>query len=114
MTKKIEDEKGLLFENYMKSTSIYLDMYMSWLAALEKMGDKTEELSKEASDPRTAKEFYDLWVKMYEMAFEDMPGPMKEMMEPVKIMGRMYADTFTGIWGRTGIRTASAYPGKYR
>ena len=52
-------------------------MYKSWLAALEKMAEKTNELSKQTNNPEAAKEFYDLWVKMYEKAFdgffEDMP-----------------------------------------
>ncbi len=114
MTKKIE--KGILFENYMKSAEIYLDMYMSWLEAFEKMGKKTEEFSKEATDPRTYNEFYNLWVKMYELVIDDMPaaGSIKEMMMPVKVTARMYVDAFTELWGRAGIRAASAYPGKYK
>jgi hypothetical protein len=89
-----------VFESFVHSTSIYLTMYRSWIAALEKMSEKANELSKQAADPQTSKEFCDLWIKMYEKAFdsffEDMPlaGPMKEMMEPVKIMAKMYADMF--------------------
>jgi len=75
---------------------------------VRKMAEKTNELSKQTNNPEAAKEFYDLWVKMYEKAFdgffEDMPlaGPMKEMMEPVKIMAKIYADTFASMskmWG---------------
>jgi hypothetical protein len=58
-------------------------------------------MSTQTSDPEAFKEFNNLWLKMYEQAFdsffEDMPtvrGPMKEVMEPVKIMAKMYADTF--------------------
>ncbi len=89
-----------LFESFVQSTSIYLNMYKSWIAALEKMSKKAEELSKQTADPEAYNEFYNLWVKMYEKAFdsffEDMPmaGPMKEMMEPVKSMAKIYADTF--------------------
>jgi hypothetical protein len=89
-----------LFESFVQSTNIYLNMYKSWIAALEKMSKKAEELSKQTADPEAYKEFYDLWVKMYEKAFdsffEDMPmaGQMKEMMEPVKSMAKIYADTF--------------------
>ncbi len=89
-----------IFESFAQSTNIYLNMYKSWIAALEKMSKKAEELSKQTSDPEAAKEFYNLWVKMYEKAFndffEDMPviGPMKELMEPVKKMAKIYADTF--------------------
>jgi hypothetical protein len=89
-----------LFENFMQSNNIYLNMYKSWIAALEKMSKKAEELSKQTAYPEAYKEFYDLWIKMYEKAFdsffEDMPmaGPMKEMMEPVKSMAKIYTDAF--------------------
>ncbi len=88
------------FDSFVQSTNIYLNMYKSWIAALEKMAEKTNELSKKAVDPEMSREFYLLWIKMYEKAFdsffEDMPlaGPMKEMMEPIKIMAKIYADTF--------------------
>ena len=99
-----------VFDSFLQSTNIYLNMYKSWLAALEKMAEKTNELSKQANNPDAAKEFYDLWVKMYEKAFdgffEDMPlvGPMKEMMEPVKIMAKIYADAFANISKMCGSR----------
>lgn len=91
--------KGL-FDNFTDSTHAFLNMYKSWMAALEKMADKTHELSKEHTDAQMTREFFVLWTKMYEKAFdtffEDMPmaGPMKDMMEPVKIMSKMYSDTF--------------------
>ncbi len=111
-----------VFEGFVQSTSIYLTMYKSWIAALEKMVEKTMDLSKQPTDPEASKQYYNLWIKMYEKAFdsfyEDMPlaGPMKEMMEPVKVMAKMYADTFAGMsrmWVKSGVRSASAYPGKY-
>jgi hypothetical protein len=40
---------------------------------------------------------------------------MKEVMEPVKIMAKMYADTFikmSKMWGGSDSGSASAYPGK--
>jgi hypothetical protein len=42
---------------------------------------------------------------------------MKEVMEPVKIMAKMYADTFikmSKMWIRSDSGSASAYPGKKR
>ncbi len=110
-----------VFESFVQSTNIYLTMYKSWIAALEKMAEKTTELSKQTTDPELSREFYNLWVKMYEKAFdsffEDMPlaGPMKEMMEPVKIMAKMYADMFarmSKMWVKSDFGSASAYPGK--
>ncbi len=89
-----------IFDNFAQSTDIYLTMYKSWIASLEKMSQKANELSKSTIDPEAYEEFYKLWAKMYEKAFknffEDMPvaGPMKEIMEPVKVMSRMYTDMF--------------------
>ncbi|HMB44835.1 MAG TPA: hypothetical protein VKL21_03335, partial [Candidatus Methanoperedens sp.] len=97
-------------------------MYKSWIDALQKMSEKAKELSTQTSDPEAYKEFYNLWVKMYEKAFdsffEDIPtvgGPMKEVMEPIKVMAKMYADTFARIskmWVKSDFGSASAYPGK--
>jgi len=110
------------FKSFVESTEVYLSMYKSWIAALEKMSEKALELSKQNSDAGKYKEFYDLWVKIYQKAFddffEDMPtvgGPMKEVMEPVKIMAKMYTDTFlkiSKVWMGSNVRSASAYPGK--
>jgi hypothetical protein len=97
-------------------------MYKSWISALEKMSEKGKEMSLQNSDPNAFKEFNNLWLKMYEKAFDsffdDMPtvdGPMKEVMEPVKIMAKMYADTFikmSKMWVKSDSGSASAYPGK--
>ena len=93
-----------VFDNFVDSTNVYLDMYKAWLTALEKMLEKTRELSANAADPESFGQFYNLWVQMYEKAFvnffEDMPviGPMKDMMDPVKNMAKTYADTFNKIY----------------
>lgn len=111
-----------MFENFAQSTNIYLSIYKSWITALEKMSEKAQELSKHNADLEVYKGFYDLWINTYEKAFEsffeDLPtvgAPMKEIMEPVKIMAKMYSDTFTKmmkIGVKSGVRSASSYPGK--
>lgn len=111
-----------MFENFVESTNIYLSLYKSWITALEEMSEKASQMSKQTSDPEAYKEFNNLWLRMYEKAFEsffeDMPtvgGPMKEVMEPVKVMGKLYAETITKMskmWTGSDIRSASAYPGK--
>jgi hypothetical protein len=59
-----------------------------------------------------------MYEKAFDSFFEDMPtigGPMKEVMEPVKIMAKIYADTFikmSKMLVRSDIGSASAYPGK--
>jgi hypothetical protein len=98
-----------VFENFSQSATIYLTMYKSWIAALEKMVEKTKEISRQTTDPELSREFYNVWVKMYEKAFdsffEDMPlaGPMKDMMEPVKILAKLYADMFAQM-SRTWVK----------
>ncbi len=92
-----------MLENFMKSTNVYLNMYKSWIEALEKISQKTEDISKRTADPEALKEFYGLWVKTYEKAFDDffdnMPavGPMKKMMEPVKSAAKVYGNTFASM-----------------
>jgi hypothetical protein len=119
-TNKVE-HSGEMFEHFVKSSDIYLSMYKSWIAALEKMSEKAEEISKQSSDPNVYNEFYNVWMTMYEKAFngffDDIPtvgGPMKQVMEPVKIMAKMYVDTFnqmSKMW-RSDISSDSMYPGK--
>jgi len=119
---KSVEPNGEMFENFEQSLTIYLGMYKSWIAALEKMSEKAKELSTQTSDPQAFKEFSNLWVNMYETAFdnffEDIPtvsGPMKEVMEPVKIMAKMYVDTFikmSNMCLKSASGSASAYPGK--
>jgi hypothetical protein len=116
------EPSGENLANFVDITHVYLGLYKSWITALEKMSEKAQELSKQTSDPGAYKEFYNLWVTTYEKAFdsffEDMPtveGPMKEAMEPVKTMAKLYADTFikmSKMWVRSDSRSASAYPGK--
>jgi hypothetical protein len=91
------------FESFAKASDLYLSTYKSWIETLEKMTEKTKELTKQSGDPAAQREFYDVWLKMYDKAFnnffENMPvmGPMKEMMEPVKIVARMYSDTLDNM-----------------
>ncbi len=85
------------FEDFLQNAETYINMYKSWVAAIEKMSEKSKELSHTTS-PESYKEFCDLWIKMYEKAFDsffdDMPmiGPMKETMEPIKIAAKAYTD----------------------
>jgi len=121
---KSVDQTGEMFENFEQSSIIYLGMYKSLIAAFEKMSEKAKELSTQTYDPAAYKEFSNLWVNMYETAFdsffEDMPtvsGPMKEVMEPVKIMAKLYADTFikmSKMCVKSDSVSATAYPGKNR
>jgi len=98
----IKPSKQML-EKFLQSTNVYLKMYKSWMAVLEKTSGKIGELSKRTNDPDAYKEYYNTWIKMYEKAFDDffeqMPvvDPMKKMIEPVKNVSKIYGDTFINM-----------------
>jgi hypothetical protein len=105
---KLFDSKSMrtskeTFENFVQNTSVDLSLYKSWIATLEKLSQKIKELSEKNADPETYKEFYNLWAKTYEKAFEDFfehtptVGPFKEVFEPVKNAAKIYADTFISV-----------------
>jgi hypothetical protein len=110
------------FEHFVQSTNVYVSIYKSWIAALEETSEKVKEMSIQTSDQNACKEFYNLWIKIYEKAFDnffdDMPtvgGPMKDIMEPIKIVTKMYIDAFANIskmLAKPSVNSASAYPGK--
>ncbi len=96
-----------MFENFIRDTTIYLDLYRSWIITLEKMLAKTKIASKQSDYLEVYEEFSNVWINMYEKVFntffDDMPmiGPMKEIMEPVKVMTMIYTDIFINsskIW----------------
>src|SRR5659263_633783 len=63
---KSAEPTGEMFGHFVESTNIYLPMYKSWIAALEKMSEKAKEMSTQTSDPEALKEFNNLWLKIYE------------------------------------------------
>lgn len=106
-----------MLDSIKESMDISINLFKSWTVALEKMSEKMQDNSKLMNDPEAFREFYNLWIKMYEKSseniFEGIPliSPLKEMIEPVKIackiyvetsikMSRMWMDSFT----RTGIK----------
>ena len=111
-----------VLEHFERSANVNLNLFNAWIANLEKLSQKAEELSKQSADPEAYKELYNLWAKMYGKAFdnffENTPAfsPFKEIMEPVKNAAKIYADTFTTMsemWMKSDVRSASAYPGKF-
>jgi hypothetical protein len=92
-----------VIESMLESTNSAMTAYKSWLGALEKMQAKMADVLTKSNDPEAYKEFYELWLKTFEKAFDDffdfMPtfGPLKEVMEPVKKAGRMQADTYISM-----------------
>ena len=96
-----------IFESFAQSTSIYLNLYKSWIATLEKLSWKAKEISKQTAEPETYKQYYNLWAKTYEKSFdiffENTPtvGPFKDILEPAKNASKIYADIFTGGWTKS-------------
>jgi hypothetical protein len=90
-----------VFESFVKSANDNLKSTKTWIATLEKLSQKAMELSKQKTDPEAYKEFYSLWAKTYEKAFDEFfknipeASPFAEIMEPVKNAAKIYADTFT-------------------
>ena len=106
-----------LLDNLKESTDISLNLLKSWTSALEKMSEKMQDQPKLINDPEAFREFYNLWIKMYEKTSEDIfegvpvVGPMKEMMEPVKRACKVYASTsikMSKMWIDSFSRMASA------
>ena len=92
-----------IYENFMESTNLYLNMHKSWITALERMSNKANEMYKQTVDVETYKEFNSAWMKMYEKAFDSfitgMPmfSPLKEMINPAKNASKIYSDFFTNM-----------------
>ena len=88
-----------LLDNLKESNEITINLFKSWTEALENLSAKMEDQPKLINDPEAFKEFYNLWVKMFEKTSEEifegvpMASPIKEMMEPVKSACKMYSDT---------------------
>lgn len=106
-----------LLDTLKESTDISINLLKSWTEALEKISEKMKDQSKLTSDPENFKEFYNLWIKMYEQTskdiFEGVPvvGPLKEMMEPVKSAYQIYSNTsieMSKMWMDSFSRMASA------
>ncbi|KCZ71636.1 hypothetical protein ANME2D_02371 [Candidatus Methanoperedens nitroreducens] len=105
-----------MVDSFMRSMTVYKDMSNSWIDAMEKMSQRTMDISKRTTEPEAYKGFYDTWVNMYERAFDDffryvpMAGPMRSMMEPAKNAARVYTDIFSNMsnmWMRSVFGSAS-------
>jgi len=91
------------FEAFTQSTQAYTDLYKSWMTALEKLSVKSKELAKQPNNQDTYKETCNLWIKLYQKAFDsffdNMPitSPFKEYLAPVKDVASIYMDNLKKI-----------------
>lgn len=95
------------FESFAQSTKVYTDLYKSWMTTLEKLSIKSQELAKQPSNQDVYKETCNLWVRLYQKAFDsffdNMPtvSPFKEYMMPVKNAASIYMDNLkkmSDVW----------------
>lgn len=84
-------------DNFIESSNLSLNLYKSWILALESIHEKFKDHSRITADPEAYKEFFNLWIKMHEKALEDvfdsMPvaSPVKDMMESIRDACKIYA-----------------------
>lgn len=99
--KEGEEQLKTAFENFAQSTTICTNLVKSWITTLNKLSEKSIELSKQTSSQDTYKEICALWVRVYQKAFDsifdNMPiaTPFKDTLAPVKNAAKMYVDTLT-------------------
>lgn len=105
-----------LIDNLKESTDVSISLFKSWTDALEKMSEKMEDQSKLINNPEAFKEFFNLWIKMFEKTSEDifegvpLVSPLKEMVEPVKSACQIYSNTsikMSKMWMDSFSRMAS-------
>lgn len=90
-------------ETMLRSTDSAMNIYKSWVAALEKMQSKMRDVMTRSTDPNVYKEFYELWVTTYEKAFDDlfehmpMLEEMRPIMEPMKRVARMQLEAYNNM-----------------
>jgi len=112
--KESEDQLKEVFENFAKSTSICTNLCKSWITTLDKLSEKSKELSAQAQASEllklsgekyqdAQKEICNLWVRIYQKAFDsvfdNMPvaSSFKDTLAPVKDAAKLYVETLTKI-----------------
>jgi hypothetical protein len=96
--KEGEAQLQAAFKNFAQSTTTCAELVKSWIIALNKLSEKYMELSKQANNQEAYKEISNLWVRVYQKAFdsifENMPvtAPFKDTLAPVKDATKMYID----------------------
>ncbi len=91
------------FENFAESTTICTNLTKSWITTLNKLSEKSIELSKQTNNKDAYKEIRTLWVRLYQKAFDsifdNMPvaTPFKDTLTPVKNAAKLYVDTLTNV-----------------
>jgi hypothetical protein len=114
MAKKSEERKDIRTEDInTENKALFKTSENSYM----KLSEKSSEISRGNSSLEAYKEFYNLWAKIYETAFENFfestptVSPFKGIFEPVKNAAKIYAEIFTGLssnWMKSYTISASA------
>jgi hypothetical protein len=99
--KESEEQLKAVFENFAKSTTICTNLCKSWITTLDKLSEKSKEFSLQTNAQDTQKEVCNLWVRIYQKAFDsifdNMPvaSSFKDTLAPVKDAAKLYVETLT-------------------
>lgn len=115
--KEGEEQLKNAFESFAKSATVYTNLCKSWVTMLNKLSEKSMELSlsKNASGQDAQKEVCTLWVRVYQKAFDsifdNMPiaNPFKDTLVPIKNAAKMYVETLAKMsdaWTNPKVGTA--------
>lgn len=104
------------FENFAQSTIVNTNLYKSWITTLDKLSQKSKELSKQTSNQEVYKEICNLWIRVYQKAFDSFfdniptASPFRETLAPVKSAAKIYIDTIAkmaDVWGQSYAKTVT-------
>jgi hypothetical protein len=108
--KEGEEQLKAVFEDFAKSTKICTNLCKSWIATLDKLSEKSKEFSIQTNTTEkhqgTHKEICNLWVKIYQKAFDsifdNMPvaSSFKDTLAPVKDAAELYVETLAKMSDR--------------
>lgn len=88
-------------ENFVQSTTICTNLYKSWTAALSKLSQKSIELSKQTHNKDVYRETCNVWIRMYQKAFDNIlnnipaESPFKNVVIPMRDVTKLYVDVMT-------------------
>jgi hypothetical protein len=100
--KEREEQLKTALENFAQNTTICTNLCKSWISALNKLSERSMELSLSKQVPHAhdiQKEICSLWVRVYQKAFNcifdnmQIATPFKDMLIPAKDAAKMYVDT---------------------
>lgn len=101
--KESEEQLKTVFDSFARSTAISTNLCKSWIATLDKLSIKSKEFSTQTQCQDTQREICNLWVRIYQKAFDsifdNMPvaSSVKDTFAPVKDAAKLYVETLTKI-----------------